>query len=253
MKGQELFYPEVEARIGDYIFSAGIALDIYSDKKSLYDWAKVRFTKEFQDKVNLSAMDKAEILLGYDGVLQPVFSGYVTKSYNNASSADEIILKDQMLKLGGVSVTNTFIDVLPQEIATYALNKAGVTNMKLAETTYPAKPRVSVGKKSVPEVLKLIQDLWSTGDMTACIRDGVFYWGVTPPQENTYQFVYGENIISISRESGFWILETISMPFIRHSDIIQVTHPKISGAFEVQQMMFSTNQNGFIRTRICFM
>lgn len=252
MKGQELFYPTVEARIGSYRFTSGIALEIYSDQKSAYDWAKVKFTKEFQDSVSLNRMDEAELKLGYSDTLQRVFSGYVTKNYNHASGADEILLKDEMLKLGETYITDTFLDTVPQEIAAYALNQAGITSMELVPDQYLAKPRVPIVKKSVPELLKHLQDLWSMGELTACIRDKVFYWGVTPPQKRTYQFAYGENIISLGRESGCWELETVSMPDVRHSDMIQVSHPKISGSFEVKKMRFMTSDRGFIRTKICF-
>ncbi len=252
MKNQELFYPTIEARLGSYCFTSGIALEIYSDQKSAYDWAKVKFTKEFQDSVSLNRMDEAELKLGYSNILQTVFSGYVTKSYNHASGADEILLKDEMLKLGETYITNTFLDTVPQEIASYALKQAGITSMKLVSDQYLAKSRVPIVKKSVPELLKHLQDLWNMGELTACIRNKVFYWGVIPPQKRTYQFVYGENIISLGRERGYWELETVSMPDVRHSDMIQVSHPKISGSFEVKKMRFMTSDRGFIRTMICF-
>ena len=252
MKGQELFYPKIEARIGSYCFTSGIALEIYSDQKSTYDWAKVKFTKEFQDSVSLNRMDAAELKLGYSDTLQTVFDGYVTKNYNHASGADEILLKDEMLKLGETYITNTFLDTVPQEIAAYALNQAGITSMELVVNQYLTKSRIPVVKKSVPELLKHLQDIWSMGELTACIRDKAFYWGVTPPQKKTYQFTYGENIICLGRESGYWELETVSIPDVRHSDMIQVSHPKISGSFEVKRMQFTTNDRGFIRTTICF-
>lgn len=252
MKGQELFYPKLEARIGSYCFTSGIALEIYSDQKSVYDWAKVKFTKEFQDSVSLNRMEEAELKLGYSNTFQTVFSGYVTKNYNHASGADEILLKDEMLKLGETYITNTFLNTVPQEIASYALSQAGITSMELVTDRYLPKLRVPVVKKSVPELLKYLQDIWNMGYLTACIRDKVFYWGVTPPQKKTYQFTYGENIISLGRESSYWELETVSMPDIRHSDMIRISHPKISGSFEVKKMRFMTGDRGFIRTRICF-
>ncbi len=252
MKGQELFYPQMEVRIGSYCFTSGVALEVYSDKKSVYDWAKIKFTKEFQNLVSLKRMDEAELRLGYSGSFQTVFSGYVIKNYNHASRADEIILKDGMLKLGETYITNTFLDTVPQEIVAYALNQAGITSMELIPDNYLSKARVPIVRKSIPDLLKHLQNIWDMGELTACIRDNVFYWGVTPPQKKTYHFTYGENIISLTRESGYWELETVSMPGIRHSDMIQVSHPKINGCFEVKRMRFMTSDRGFIRTTICF-
>ncbi len=252
MKGQELFYPDVKVQIGRCHFTEGISLEIYSGKDSFYDWAKVRFTKEFQGTVSLLQMDKAEIYLGYSGSLQKIFSGYVSKNYNQASRADEILIKDEMLKPGATYITNTFLDTTPQEIAAYALAQAGITRMELTSATYLARARVPVAHKSVLELLQYLQNVWGMGKLVSCIRDGVFYWGVKPPQEKIYQFLYGENIISLTRESSYWELVTVSMPYIRHSDRIQITHPKISGTYEVQKMIFTTNENGFIRTKIYF-
>ncbi len=252
MKGQELFYPDIRVQMGDYVFAEGISLEIFSDRSSSFDWAKIRFTEEFQDTITLRQMDPVRICLGYDGMFQEVFSGYVTKNYNHASGADEILVKDEMLKFGGTFITETFLETVPQEIASYALSRAGVTEMHLLEDLYIPKHKVPIVRKSILELLKYLQKLWNMGEILTCWRDGAFYWGVTPPQKQVYQFVYGENIIWLSRQSGLWELTTVSMPFIRHSDRIQVEHPKISGTFEVQKMEFSTNQNGFIRTTICF-
>lgn len=252
MKGQELFYPEVSVQVGGYLFGSGLALNIASAKDTSYDWAKIRFTKEYQPHIGFQAMDPAEIRLGYNGSLQSVFTGYVARPYNAAAGMDEILIKDEMARLDAMRITNTFLDATPQEIAAYALTRAGVTSMELVRNTYLPKERVPVVNKSVLELLKYLQNLWAMGNLLTCIRDGTFYWGVTPPQERTYQFSYGENIIALTRESGLWELETVSMPFIRHSDCIQVTHPKLSGSFEVQKMVSTTNQNGFIRTRLYF-
>lgn len=251
METQELFYPEVRAMIGKYIFHEGIGLRLYSDKKSAYDWSAITFTKEFQEQIMLSAMDKAEIYLGYAGKLEKVFSGYVTKKYNAASEADQILLKDETLKLGNTYITNTFLSATPQEIARYAFSQAGITKMELPQQSYPQKSVVPIIKKSVLSVLKELQGLWDMGDLPVCIRNGIAYWGIVPPQEKQYQFVYGENIISLARNNGYWVLETVSIPYVRHSDQICVSHPKVNGSFEVQKMLFST-ENGFIRTKIYF-
>ena len=39
---------------------------------------------------------------------------------------------------------------------------------------------------------------------------------------------------------------------MKHSHRISVTHPKVSGEFEVKKVVFRTNETGFIRTYISF-
>ena len=67
-----------------------------------------------------------------------------------------------------------------------------------------------------------------------------------------YNFEYGVNIITLERPLGLWELETVSMPFIKHSQKINITHTKVSGEFEVQKVVFATRETGFIRTTIYF-
>ena len=60
------------------------------------------------------------------------------------------------------------------------------------------------------------------------------------------------NILNLDRVGGEWELETISAPFVKHSHEIVVNHPKVSGTFEVKKVVFTTNDDGFIRTYITF-
>ena len=73
-----------------------------------------------------------------------------------------------------------------------------------------------------------------------------------PKQEKVYTFEYGVNILNLDRVGGKWELETISAPFVKHSHEIVVNHPKVSGTFEVEKVVFITNDDGFIRTYITF-
>lgn len=76
--------------------------------------------------------------------------------------------------------------------------------------------------------------------------------GEKPEQEKIYNFEYGVNIITLDRPLGSWELETVSAPFVKHSHKINVTHPKVSGEFEVKKVVFRTNETGFVRTYINF-
>lgn len=44
METIELFYPQITARAGEYIFEQGIEIEVSSSKTSRMDWAKIRFT-----------------------------------------------------------------------------------------------------------------------------------------------------------------------------------------------------------------
>lgn len=248
---QELFYPEISASVGAYTFSKGIETETYSSEDYYYDWAKICFTEQFQDKISIAEGDAASVKLGYGGELEEVFHGYVSRPYNGGDGLNEILLKDDMLKLESTAITETFLNATPQEIISFALAKAGIGSSVLSGTTYPAKKVFPVSKKSVVALLKEINSAWGIS-VKAFFRQGVFYWGTAPKQSQIYVFTYAQNIISLKRVNGQWELVTVSVPKVHHSDTIRVAHPKLSGDFTVRKVVFSTESTGFVRTHLYF-
>ena len=101
------------------------------------------------------------------------------------------------------------------------------------------------------QVLKQINAAWGL-DIKSSFIKGVFYWGEIPKQTEILEFEYANNIISLNLVNGLWELVTVSIPSLQHSQKIQVTHPRLSGIFETEKIIFMTNDAGFIRTRIYF-
>lgn len=251
METIELFYPEVSVQLGGYQFNQGIEIEVVSNKNAYYDWAKIRFTEKFKDKISVNKKEEAVIRLGYDDTYHTVFSGYVAKMYNQASYGNEILLKDEMLNLEETFITNTFLDAVPQEIITYGLEKAGIKNFELTDAVYQPKLRLSVSKHTIIDLIHQVHYVYGIRH-PFFFHNNIFYWGTKPDQEKVYQFEYGINIISLARSGGVWQMETVSAPFIRHSDLIQINHLALSGTYEVQKVTFTTNETGFIRTVIEF-
>lgn len=251
MTTDDLFYPDIKAEIGGYIFSEGITIEAYQSSKSYFDWAKVKFTSEYRDKISLNKKDDAVIQLGYNGNYKNVFTGYLSKPYDAAGDIDEILCKDGMILLDETYISNTFLDAAPQEIIKYCLSKAGVSNYKISSDLINQKPKIPIYKKNVISVLNEINSIWGISKKFF-FDDGVFYWGTAPDQTSVYEFLYGENIISLSRDGSLWKLETVSAPFIKKTNNIKVTHPRINGTYEVIKIAFKTNDTGFIRTYIYF-
>ena len=222
METLELFYPQIAARAGPYTFDRGVEIEVYSAKTSYFDWAKIRFTEQFQPKLTLARKDPAAIELGYNDVFEEVFSGYVAKPYNGGGFMDEITLKDEMLLLEETQINNTFLDTTPQEMISYFLAQAGLSKMKLSATGYPERKRLPIRQMNVIEAINAVHAAWNI-KQPFFFSGGVFYWGEKPEQEKTYIFEYGVNIIALTRIGGAWELETVSAPFVRHSHKISVT------------------------------
>ena len=200
MERQELFYPDIQVQIGQYLFNRGISIKIFSDKNAPFDWGKICFTEPYKDAITLQASDEVVVSLGYDGKLQEVFVGNLVKGYDGAENLNEILFKDRMLLLERARIKDTYINCTPQEIIRDGLQRAGVTEYQLTDNVYPVMPMVPVVDKNVVEALKQINAIWGTGLQGTFIK-GVFYWGIVPDQEEILEFVYAENIISLDRKS----------------------------------------------------
>lgn len=250
MKTQNLFYPVQQAVIGGYVFQAGISIEVFSAKDYLYDWARIRFTRQFNGTIALNRGDAAEISMGYDGLLQTVFKGVVARQYNEATYKDEILIKDDTILLEDARLSGTFLDVTPQDLVRTGLLSAGISSMVLSQAGYPTR-RVSIREQPVSELLMYIDSLWGIRT-TKAFHLGTFYWDEKPEQSEMYVLEYGNNIISLTRERGLWKLETIALPDLRHSCLVSVEHPEISGVFEVDKVIFSSDDRGFVRTKIYF-
>jgi hypothetical protein len=253
LNNKDFFYPEINIQIGNYSFNEGVELDVYSSRESYFDWAKISFSHKMVEIMNFNKMDKAIIKLGYNGAFRNVFCGYVKNSVNiDMASDDEIILKDEMLKLEETKINEIFLDADPQEIIKFGLEKAGITDFKLSKKAFSKKNMVVISERNVINLIKQVHSIWDINLDFYFDTDGKFYWGENKNQDKIYEFEYGENIIDLTFENGIWILETISAPFIEHSDLIIVNHPKISGEFKVDKVHFSINSNGFLRSKIHF-
>ena len=247
----ELFYPGIGVQIGAYSIKKGIEIETCSDAESYFDWAKIRFTDPYQTQIGIAKGDEMSIYLGYSGIMEEIFTGYVSSPYNRAQGKNEILAKDEMQRLEGVTISETFLDVTPQEIVRYLLEVAGISNFQISQEVYQPKKVVPVAQKNGIQVLEEIRRLWQI-QKRFYFSGGVFYWCTNPEQKQTYLFEYGSNIIRLERSMGSWELETVSMPFIHHSQTIKVIHPAYTGSALVKKVLFKTNDAGFIRTYITF-
>lgn len=247
----ELFYPGIGVQIGAYSIKKGIEIETCSDAESYFDWAKIRFTDPYQTQIGIAKGDEMSIYLGYSGIMEEVFTGYVSSPYNRAQGKNEILAKDEMQRLEGVTISETFLDVTPQEIVRYLLEVAGISNFQISQEVYQPKKVVPVAQKNGIQVLEEIRRLWQI-QKRFYFSGGVFYWCTNPEQKQTYLFEYGSNIIRLERSMGSWELETVSMPFIHYSQTIKVIHPAYTGSALVKKVLFKTNDAGFIRTYITF-
>ena len=124
------------------------------------------------------------------------------------------------------------------------LRLAGIEEYHLSQTQY-VPLTVTIKNKNMIQVLKQINTAWGLDIKSGFIK-GVFYWGEIPEQSEILEFEYANNIISLDKVNNQWELVTVSIPSLQHSQKIQVTHPRLSGIFETEKIIFMTNDAGFI-------
>lgn len=251
MKITELYCPQIVARAGAYTFDQGVEIEVHSAKSSYSDWAKIRFTSQISSRLAFRKKDRASIQIGYDGVLNDVFTGFVSDNYDDGAYTNEINLKDEMLLLEETIINSTFLDTTPQELISYFLAQAGLSEMRLSSKTYPARKMLPIRKQTATQAINTINAAWGI-KVPFFFSGGVFYWDEKPEQKKVYTFEHGVNILGLRRAGGMWELETVSAPFIKHSHKINLIHPQVNGEVEVSKVVSRTNDSGFIRTYIYF-
>lgn len=247
----ELYSPQIEVTIGAYLFSKGLELTLQSCADTYYDWAKLQFVRPMEQKVHISRRDKAQIRIGYNGSLETVFTGYAVSDFTGGTNTNEILLKDGMLLLDDITVNNTFVSVTPQEVIRCCAELAGIERIELDTAPYQPAGCLPIFSQSGVKAIQSLGGYWGISPKFF-FQDDTLFWGITAPQTKRYHFEHGKNIIRLERLDGCWQLTTVSVPFIKHSQTIQVTHPQVSGIFPVHRVQVTTKPQGFIRTTLFF-
>lgn len=245
----ELFSPQIMVITGKYTFSKGLELEINSCEDTYYDWVRLRFVRPMEQTVAIARREPVTVQLGYNGIFETVFTGYATTDFSSGSDADTLLIKDGMQLLEDVKINSTFTNATPQEIIRYCAGQAGITAMQLDATVYQPRARLPIIDRNGIQTIQSLGTYWRI-QPKFFFQDDFFYWGMTAPQKQIYHFEYAKNIIDLQRTDGYWVLTTVSVPFVKHSQTIRITHPLVSGDFKVSRVRVNTKANGFIRTTL---
>ncbi|CAH8721362.1 serine/arginine repetitive matrix protein 2 [Paenibacillus melissococcoides] len=199
----ELFYPEIRVTIEEYELQEGIEIEVYSSADSYFDWQRS------------DLRSNSRISFRLVGRLRPVSSSAMMESSMTYSrgmcqsiffcNQNEIILKDGMILLEETIVSNTFLDVTPQEMLNYLLGKAGISNSVLSPKMFPKKARLPILQKTALAVIEDIRSIWkaqmpfffsgnsSTGESS---RNSLSYTSLSMPRISSHwsvQAVHGNS------------------------------------------------------------
>lgn len=245
MEEKKLLTPEFRVSIGNYEISEGLKVECFSSKESKCDWGAVELSPELEELIRVNDMESAKIELGYGDDYDELIDGYIKKSDSG------IIVKDDMTKLERILIKATFLDATPQDIIRYVLNQAGICDYELMEQNYGKKAVVSIEQKNGLEVIAEVNAIWELSQ-PYFFKGKRFYWGSKEEQKEMYILEEGNTILSLKKYGTLWEVETLAIPWIHHSQLIEVRHSRYNGMAEVEKTVIKTDQRGAVHMYIFF-
>lgn len=250
MKSKKLITPQYQIQIGQYTVTQGAAWECISSKDPKADWCKIELHEQLKNVISFEATDYAEVRMGYDGDYSTLISGYVKQL--NSGYWKELLIKNDMILLETIEIKASFIDCRPQDIVKYILTAAGIEETyHLNDTEHEPKKVVSIDRKNGIQALQEVNYAWGM-QHSFFFQDREFYWGCKKQQDIIYVLEEGNNILSLNRYSELWEIETLGIPWIHHSELIEVQHSKFTGVTEVHKTIIKTDENGFVRMNLYF-
>lgn len=190
---------------------------------------------------------------GKDVVLVAVSS--LSKQARNACGDTdywkEIMIKDDMMKLDRVTIKASFVDCEPQDVIRYVLACAGIEDYVLSDEHYGKKDLFVIDRKSGINTIAEVNSSWGIKN-PFFFQKKVFYWGTKEEQKEIYVLEEGETILSLNKYGDLWEAETIAIPWIHHSQEVEVQHSKYSGIVTVEKTIVRSDDTGAVHMYIYF-
>lgn len=228
MSEQEFIAPCHRVKIGDFDVKKLVSLEVISSRINPCDLAKISLDCMDINPEDFHKDDQVKIALGYqEKGYWDVFNGFILDVSKKRDI--DIYCKDWMVLLGK-RITKTFKNATPQEIIAFGLQSAGISQYILSSRYLNQRHLFVATSITVIDLIKLVNRTWNLEDWAFYFEpEGSFYWGPWEDSDRYWRglittFEYGKNIINLvpsNEETG--TLETILLPFLRHSTLIKIT------------------------------
>ncbi len=245
MEVRKLIAPEFRVTVGSYEIKGGIGVECFSAKSSKRDWGIITFFPELEELIHIKEADAAKIELGYGDDYDTLLDGYVRK---NGSG---ILIRDDSVKLEKVLFKATFLDASPQDIIRYVLAQADIYDYELSNYDYGKKAVVSVEQKNGLETIAEVNTVWGISQ-PYFFKNKRFYWGSKENQDEIYVLEEDNSILSLKEKGRMWEAETVAIPWIHHSQMIEIRHSRFYGMAEVEKTVIKTDHRGAVHMYISF-
>ena len=144
-----------------------------------------------------------------------------------------------------------FVDCEPQDVIRYVLACAGIEDYVLSDEHYGKKDLFVIDRKSGINTIAEVNSSWGIKN-PFFFQKKVFYWGTKEEQKEIYVLEEGETILSLNKYGDLWEAETIAIPWIHHSQEVEVQHSKYSGIVTVEKTIVRSDDTGAVHMYIYF-
>lgn len=220
----ELTAVDWEVEVGSWQVRRILRFDVFSSRQSPVDLAEVELDLDVGFPAGAFAKgDKVTIRQGYAGLgTWTVFAGKVADIEDRKSLV--LHCRDRMQTLAETPLTQTFTRVTPQEVVTWLLERAGVSDFRLTTRRLPQRDFVVAGEP-VTAAIRRVGQTWGLRDFSFYMDpDGPLWWAAWEETDRYQQIEapvleYGANILDnrvLSAAQG--VVTTYALPWVRHSD-----------------------------------
>ena len=150
-----------------------------------------------------------------------------------------------------VTIKASFVDCEPQDVIRYVLACAGIEDYVLSDEHYGKKDLFVIDRKSGINTIAEVNSSWGIKN-PFFFQKKVFYWGTKEEQKEIYVLEEGETILSLNKYGDLWEAETIAIPWIHHSQEVEVQHSKYSGIVTVEKTIVRSDDTGAVHMYIYF-
>lgn len=167
-----------------------------------------------------------------------------------------LYVQEKVVKLGGIYLEGQVTSVEVQEAGSvYVAQDEKGRYKKSQPVGYEnAKVMIDILLEDTKTAINTIAEVNSSWGIKNpfFFQKKVFYWGTKEEQKEIYVLEEGETILSLNKYGDLWEAETIAIPWIHHSQEVEVQHSKYSGIVTVEKTIVRSDDTGAVHMYIYF-
>ena len=238
--------PQFRLILQDTELEGGMYVNYRSSKREHCDICKVSFDDAALGIIYGKNVEDCRVDMGIDDDYENIIDGIGTWETEN----DELIIRDEMKKLLDTTIKAAFVESTPQEAIRYVLALCGIYSFCLDDTVYSTKKTFVIDSLNGCDAIREINTAWGI-DVGFYMWDGVFYWGKDREQEEIYE-ITDDNILDISCSKGIWEIDVIGIPWLHHSQYINVNCEELIAVGFVESVVIKSANDGSIDMSLRF-